>query len=406
MSHGYDATEFKSESKSPITTHAGLNVGERKRDPKYVKYEDKPEEAKGIKDLREKAKLKDKPTTADGKKGLKDLPSVVAQVGNAASFLQNMYSMMSMVSAISGGGSQTSKKELIQDSLSGALAILVNRWGYDKVINVLDSALANDNIKIIDETYRELVINAIANLYKSAVEYGPNNVPIYSYSTVTVIGPVPSPLVTTVPDLYTQQYYIQADDPYPGYVRWNSPDNTEYVFTERKIGDKYYVSAQEEIYSISEEELAEALDPYIRDENLTARILNNLLLQQDENVEYNTNEKTLGKGTGGGGENAARLLMSLLGYISTITNLQKSAQLPFSVLSKGSINISLKSYEKRMTELKKMKSMLKSAATPPSPASLLSELSAVSSVVSTVQSVASTVQTVAPSVKLPNILQG
>lgn len=333
--------------------------------PKYAHRRNKPEEpVNATNTKREEAELADKPTTADGERGNKDLPSVLAQVGAAAAFLPNMYSMMGMITAMIGGRSQTSRKQIIETSLSGALAILVNKWGYDRVINVFDIALQGDNIKQIDEIYRNNVKNAIANLYKAAVEFGPNNVPVYTYSTVTTIGPVPSPLVTTVPDLYIQQYYLQAEDPYPGYIRWNSQDGTEFVFTERKIGDKYYVSPQQEIYSVSEQEMADALDPYIRDENLTAKILNDLLREQDSNIQANTKEKTLGKGTGSGGLNSLRLLLSLIGPISAATNAVKLSQLPFSVMNQGSVSKSLEEYEKNQAEAARLKQQLKQAATP------------------------------------------
>jgi hypothetical protein len=363
MSHGYPANTALLSGKA-ITTHTSLNIGEITKTPEYAKLLDKKiEGAKGVTDLRDEASdLKDKPTTADAQKGTKDLPSAVAQVGNASALLPNMYSMMAMISSIMSGRSQTSRKKTIEDSLSGALAILVNKWSYDKVIRVLDAALANNKINLIDEVYRDIVKNAIANLYKAAVEFGPDNVPVYSYSTVTTIGPVPSPLVEIVPDLYVQEYFIQANDPYPGYIKWNSQDGSKFVFTERKLGDRYYVSPQEEIYSISETELAEALDPYIRDENLTASILNNLLREQDSNIAANSKEKTQGKNSSG--ENALKLLQSLLGYISEMTNQQRSTQLPPSVLNKSSISTSLNNFETNMAELKDIKKKTKQAVTP------------------------------------------
>lgn len=360
-----DSKDEKADLKSGVTTYGPIVKRPVTPTPKYAYRNNNPEEKVNATDKkRQEAKLADKPTTADGEKGNKDLPSVVAQVGNAASFLPNMYSMMGMITALVGGRSQTSRKKIIEDSLSGALAILVHKWGYDKVINVLDVALAGDNFQQIDEIYRTNVKNAISNLYKAAVEFGPNNIPVYTYSTVTTIGPVPSPLVTTVPDLYIQQYYLQAEDPNPGYIKWNSQDGTEFVFTERKIGDKYYISPQQEIYSISEQQLADALDPYIELETLTAPILNDLLREQDSNIQTNTKEKTLGKGTGSDGVNSLRLLMSLIGPISAATNLQKSLQLPFSVMNKGSVSKSLQAYEKNQAEAAKLKQQLKQAATP------------------------------------------
>lgn len=363
IDRGFKPSAPYSDVAAPISRSPLQGIGETDTETSYANTPDKPKDQIGVKDLRNEASdLKDKPTTADAQRGTKDLPSVIAQVGEAAAFLPNMYSMMAMISAIMSGRSQTSRKKTIEDSLSGALAILVNKWGYDKVIRVLDAALANNKINLIDEVYRDIVKNAIANLYIAAVKYGPDKIPVYTYSTVTTIGPVPSPLVKIVPDLYVQEYFIQANDPYPGYIKWNSQDETEVVFTERKIGDRYFVSPQEEVYSISETELAEALDPYIRDENLTASILNNLLRDQDSNIAANSKEKTQGKNSSG--ENSLKLLQSLLGYISKMTNQQRSSQLPPSVLNKSSISTSLNNFETNMAELKDIKKKTKQAVTP------------------------------------------
>lgn len=372
MSHGYTSKETKIEPKH-ITTSAGLGTGARNPKPEYVKHEDKPDEAKGVNDLREKAQLKDKPTTANAKKGLKDLPSIISQVGNAAAFLQNMYSQMGMVSALMAGSSQSSRKETIEDSLTGALSILANKWTYSRVIDVFDEALAGEKINLIDEVYRDTVKNAVAKLYLKALEYGENNIPVSTYSTVTEIGEPPGTIDLYPPDSYLQQYYPIAEDPYPGYIRWNSPNTDEYVFTVRKIGDKYYSSPQEEVYSISEQELAENLDPYIENFNLTAGDLNLMMREQESNIENNTDEKTVGKGSGG--PNAQAVASQILGYIGTINQLQQSLQLPFSVLNQGKVKETLGKYEKQMTKIKTMKDMLKKASVPPQAAALVGQIS-------------------------------
>ena len=391
---------------------------DRKEKPDCFSPQDRSENAVGTKDLRNKTdkSISDRPTTASAKKGLKDLASVVNQVGKTAVHLQNMYSMMSQVSSIlssmgSSGDDEdkptpsSGKKKIIEDALTGALAILIKKWGYDAVIAAFDNALQNNGIQFIDEDYREIVKNALANAYKSAVEYGPDNVPVYTYSTVTTIGPVPSPLVSVVPDMYTQEYYIQKDDPYPGFIKWNSLDGESYVFTERKIGDVYYVSADEEIYSMAEEELAKGLDPYMEDANLTAKILNDLLLQQNINVENNTDEKTLGKGAGSGGANVQQLLQQLLGFLSTASNLQKSLQLPVSVLNKGSIQKTMQKYEKSTAKVKQMSKLLDKALVIPSVASQVTAgIAAVQS--GNISQIASSATQVASAagVKVPKVL--
>ncbi len=370
---GYKSNPTIVDPTDPIFRHSQLGIGSYFEDiPKYVHHQDRNEkETAGTKNLRDKTdkSISDKPTTASAQKGLKDLPSVVNQVGKSAVHLQNMYSIMAQVSSIlssmgsSGDNDErpapsAGKKKKIEDALTGALAILINKWGYDKVITAFDNALANNGIKFIDADYREIVTNALANAYKAAVEFGPNNVPVYTYSTVTTIGPVPSPLVTTVPDMYTQEYYTQKDDPYPGYIKWNSFDGESYVFTERKIGDRYFVSPDEEVYSIAEQELATGLDPYMELGNLTAQILNELLVQQNTNIENNMDEKTLGKGAGSGGANVQQLLQQLLGFLSTATNLQKSAQLPMSVLNQGNVQKTIQKYEKSTAKNKQMSKLL------------------------------------------------
>jgi hypothetical protein len=314
--------------------------------PRYL------EDGAPLSDVRDKlAPNADKPTTAAGEKGELDLPSVMSQIdpNGLSSVLPAMFSQFALAATAMRGSSQSSRKKIIEDSLSGALAILVNKYTYDQVIEVFNEALKNKAIKLIEVEYRDIVKGALANLFKTVVQFGPNNVPVYTYSTVTTIGPVPSPLVTIVPDLYIQQYYIQSEDPYPGFVKWVSQDETEFVFTKRKIGDIYYKTPQEEIYSISEQELSEKLDPYIRDRNLTARILNDLLKEQDTNVENNTSEKTMGKNSS---KNLANFLLQLLGYVATIINSQKSTQLPVSVLNQSSISSSLDAYSKNIAMVK------------------------------------------------------
>lgn len=333
--------------------------------PKYAHKRDRPKPINATKKTKdEEAELGENPTTADGERNNKDLPSVLSQVGNAAAFLPNMYSMMGLINALVDGKSQSSRNKLLEECLTGALAILSRKWGYDRVIDVFDTAIEGEKIQQIDTKYLEPLKNSLANLYKLAVQYGEDNIPVSSYPTVTIIGPPPTPLVTTVPDLYIQQYYKVNEDPYPGYIRWNSSDGTEFVFTERTLGDPYFISAQQEIYSISEQEFAEKLEPYVRDQNLTAAILNQILREQDEKIKADTNEKTLGSGTGAGGENALMLIMSLISVLSASTNVVRSVHLPFSVLNQGSISSSLQRFERSQAEAARLKDQLRQAATP------------------------------------------
>jgi len=368
---------------SPQTFLELTGAHKAKDEKKYADHSNGNKDGnQGCNNLKEKAankNLTDRPTTADGPKGLLDLPSCVAQVGKNSVRLPNAYNAMDRASLIMAGmGSSNSDgkktpsssiKIIIEDALTGAMKILVLRWGYDKVIRVFDKALENDNINLIDEEYREIVLNAVENIKLAAIEYGKDNIPVYTYSEVTTIGQKPSPIVNIVPDLYVQEYYLPKDDPYPGFIKWNSPDETDFVFTERKLGDKYFVTPKEEVYSIAEQELADALNTYIELETLTARILNEILNEQNENVENNIDEKMLGKGAGSGGGNALSLIQQLLGAAGTSTNNQRSEQQPVSVCNNSSIEQTLKNFEKNLAKAKQMKNELDKAFTPKGPTS-------------------------------------
>lgn len=345
------------------------------------------------------APKKDLPTTADAVVGLLSLPSAIAAVDpqGLSSIAPMMYPMLGQISSASSGSSQSSRKRVIQDALTGALNILANKYGFDAVVAVFDTVLSNGGLDQVTEVYRDIVVNALANLYQNFITYGAGQLPESSYDTVTEkMYPPPDPVVSVVPDLYVQQYYTKQNDPYPGYIQWLSPDFTQSVFTERTLGDTYYSNADEEIYSIAEKELALALDAYIVNKNLTVVILNKLMAQQDSNVDENTQEKTSGTNVA---TEAMNLLMQLSGYAGTIANLQQSIQLPVSVLNQGSIKKSHQNFLKNIAQLRQEKEKAKKGAQPASPLSALnSALGAVSGVTSAVSGITSAVSGVTSAV--------
>lgn len=338
-------------------------------------------------------------STILAQKGLKNLADVVAQfdpqgTGQVAPY---MYSMLQQILSAAGGNSGSkssgsapspSSKRTVEDALTGALSILANKYSFEQITETFNNALKNNGIKLIDQEYRSIVKNALANLYKNYTLYGPGNMPYFVPSAVvTTIGPVPSPLVTVVPDLYVQQYYYPSQDPYPGYIKWVLPQEDDEaeeiaVFTERKIGDIYYISPDEEIYSLAEQELALALDPYVENKNLTAKILNDLLADETETVEKNKREKSSGKNSS---QNLLKLLIQLAGYAGQLTQKQQSVQLPVSVLNKGSINKTQQNFMENISKIRDMKSKGKKASTELSSAISLG-LSVLSTVVDKINS--------------------
>lgn len=365
--------ELKSAKGSPTFRLTGKPL----IDPEKSKYlyhpEPKGQKPKNYAAAEKDAPNRDKPTTADAKKGLKDLPSAMAAVDpqGLSSIAPMMYQMLGQIASASKGTSQSSRKTVIEDALTGALSILANTYTFDYLTLVFDNALGNGGIDLIDAEYQDIVKNAIAKLYTNYIAYGEQNLPVTTYPVVTEIGTAPTPVVTVVPDLYMQQYYTLQNDPYPGYIKWVSQDGTDFVFTQRKIGEPYYASPDEEIYSVAEQELAKRLEPFVIANNLTAYELNNSLVEQNTNVENNTQEKTGGKNSA---QKAVEILTQLAGYAGQITNLQQKLQLPLSILNQGGIKKSQEAFMKNIGLIKQEKEKAKKAAQPLGAAAALGSL--------------------------------
>ena len=323
---------------------------------------------------------RDKPTTADAKKGLLDIVAAAAAVDpkGLSSIAPQMFKMFGQIAAAAEGSSESSRKQTVEDALSGALAILSNKYTFERITLVFNNALENDGINLIDANYRTVVKNALANLYKNYLIYGEGNIPVSTYETVTVIGTEPSPLVTVIPDLYVQQYYTKETDPYPGYIEWISQEGTDTIYTARSIGDPYYTSANQEVYSDAEQQLAIDLEPYIINDDLTSPILNNLLTDGESQIEKNNADKTGGKNSS---QQIMSVLMKLAGYAGQITNLQQTLHLPISILNQGKIKKSQEAFMKNIGELRQAKDKARQAIKPLSPVSgLLSAVGAVGAV--------------------------
>lgn len=354
---------------------------------KEAKYAHPPhvknDTGKKLKDVRKKlAKNADKPTTASGEKGQKDLPSLVQQVDpqGQAQVLPQLYqnigminSLLSLGSGMKGGGGggtdpmtglilpsiSTGVIDVITDSFTGALAILVGRYGYERVIKVFADLIAANGTAAINGSYRNIVLNSLSNLIRIALYYGPSSIPISSYGVYdqTFYGDfAPNIIISeaSVPDLYKKVYYASIEeDPYPGFVQWISPDGTTSVYTRRKNGDYYYTSAAEETFSTSELSLANSLDPYVKlnlPAVLTMAIFNDILDGEGAAVEANIMNLNLGNNTGGGsGSQMMGMMMGMLGgLLQQLIMMFTSEQLPTSVLNQGNMNQLTQQFTKDM----------------------------------------------------------
>lgn len=373
-----DNTFEKNKTVSP--NHKKLG-GQKPKIGKEVKYADppavKPDQSKSLDDARDKfAKNADKPTTASGESGDTDLVQLVKKVDpqGKAQALPEMYNNLMQMKGIlglgsgmgggfgggggGGGGQQIQPpipagiSSVIEDSFTGALAILTRRYGFERVISVFVNLLA-DGTNGIDYRFVNIVKNSIANLIKIALYYGPLNIPVSQYDETVYGDIVPSPLVQTPPDLYIKQYYPIQYDPYPGYIEYKSQDGKQTVYVKREPQSYVFVSSSEEIFSISEREIAEDLDPYITITNpltLTKSRLNEILLSQVDNIDNNISDFNMGNNTGSQNSNSSSNLIGMLGgQLQQLLSMFQSEQLPKSVLEQGDIQKTIQQFTKDMS---------------------------------------------------------
>ena len=342
-----------------------------------VKYADapavKPDKSKKLSDVREKfAKNADKPTTASEEAGQKNLPSIIKKIdpeGRAQvlpELYQQMQQMMGIMSMGSGGGGggggqngspsnpPSGTTAIMQDSFTGCLAILTRSYGFERVIEVFTDLLSNGGINKVDARFTKIVQNALSNLIKLALYFGPINIPVSVYNKTIYGDIVPSPLVdiSKVPDFYVKQYFPFDQDPYPGFIKWVYSDGS-ILWTKREPNSYYFETSSEEVFSVSERELATDLSPYVKIENpvtpFTVEIFNSILIKQVDNIEENTLNNSVGNNSGGQGSGGGNNMAGALGgQLQSLMGMLTGQQLPLSVLNQGEVNNVMQQFQKDM----------------------------------------------------------
>ena len=304
---------------------------------KEVKYAKPPhvasDDAKKLSDVREKfAKNADKPTTASDNDG-KKLPEIMQNVDpqQMMQMLPQMFKKMSKVRDQMNMMIPSAMKNIFQDAFTGALKILVIRYGYDEVIYVFNRTFGIEGFDEVIPSYQSIVKNAFIDLVREAAFEGPNSIQVSPFETVRYGTIIPIPVVETdeVPDLYVKVYYTPETDPHPGYIEWEAPDGSKSVYVRRSETDIPASSASEEAFNTAEIGVADDLSPYIIDgfeedptrlKILTVKDLNDILEKQMEILIDNGQNNTQGNGTGnnnkgGGGGGGGNQIQKLLGKL-------------------------------------------------------------------------------------------
>ena len=302
------------------------------------------------------AELANKETTSSVHPSVKTLPGAMSKAGQGAGFLPKMYPSMASVSSLVSGDSESSRKRIMTLALSEAYVVLSNSRTYEKLDIILSSI--SENILNVTELYQDVVTESYTSIQNDYETYGSSVIPTITYKTVLQIGDPPVGLDTTIPDLYTQVYYSYDEDPNPGYTKWISSDESEYVFIARVLGERYYESIDEEILSLAVEKAVLALDPYVVLESMTISVFNDILASIDSDVNTKNKEKTLGKNSSG--LNVSSLMQILMGAAGTRSSAQSSQQMARSgqVLDSSKMSALMTSHEDKVAKAAKISQLL------------------------------------------------
>ena len=300
-----------------------------------------------------------------------------------------------------GGGSATptaSVIELLTDALTGALAILVKQYGFERVINFLDDVLGGGKYELIPDEYKPIVKNALVTLLVCVVIYGEKDIPTSELPEIVFGDKIPENLVSSVPDLYVQQFYFPDQDPYPGYIQWEGPDG-DLIYTIRGAEDLPFSTTEDYVYSVAEQGLAAALKVYFENEDLifTVALFVALLIKYCEEIEEKGMDVTVGKNGNNFSGDLTKLLGPVLGAASTFT---KSNHIPQSILNQSQLNEALNQFNKAQGRIKQVikPSSLKAGQIDPS--------SAISSVVSSIGFIKNLINDGLTSTQISNVASG
>ena len=316
----------------------------------------------------------DVPSTAGANPKTKKIKTVLDEMDpqRLSEIYKNMHNELSKIDSLlaysnsSGGGNETPASEVklsLTDSLTGALSILVKKYGYNTVIELFSEFLNDVTISSMPTDYQEIVRNSFIALYITYVIYGEKDIPVSVLPEIVNGNNIPTELVSinNVPDLYVQQYYTVDTDPYPGFIEWIGPDD-EKIYTVRGITDFPYENIDDHVYSLAEQGLAKVLDVYFvnTDIKLSVALFLAMLIEFCNLIEDQGIKSTVGKN----GNNFSGNLQTLLGSVlGTLTQTALTGHVPNSFLNQSKINNVISKANKMQGRINKaMKPAFKKAA--------------------------------------------
>lgn len=296
------------------------------------------------------------------------LSEIFKNMHNEFNKISNMlsFSLPSGSSSSSTPTPTSSVSDILIDALTGALALLVREYGYERVVNFLVNILGDGKHLLLPDEYKIIVRQALIILIVAVVLYGESDIPVSELPEIVFGDNIPENLVTFVPDLYVQNFYSFENDPYPGYIEWEGPDG-DLVYTIRGVDDLPYSSSEDYVYTLAERGLYEALKIYFENENIVISIVIfiSLLYRFCKEIEENGMNVTVGKNGNKSTIDVTSLLGSVLGGM---TNLAQNVHIPDSILDKTKLTQALNEFKQTQGRIKQVlkPSFIKAAKTDPS----------------------------------------
>ena len=307
-----------------------------------------------------------------------DISSAIQQVGTSGTIMSNMVTSLNAVSTIMTMMNKTNSQNINTgvnqysiSALTAALSILSNTYGFFKVINLFSVAFSNNGFNNLENAYSTIVSEAITNFIDNGIQNNFINLPYNIIPPANITGTIsPSPLISSPPDFYIQQYYVYTNDPYSGYIQWEGPQG-DFVYTKRTLADPNYISADQAIIDIAQQEFVAAFTPFFLQNSLNIDDINYVLDNVIPNTSSNATNNSLGNNSS---LNIMGLVSMLLGTIGSMINIANAFHIPSSVLNQSSINSTLQKFASNMSFLQQMKNKSAAAFSIPSSVSNLASL--------------------------------
>ena len=311
-----------------------------------------------------------------------DLPAALAQVGTSGEIMPSMVSLLSIVRSLmtmsnqvnSNNGNNTGTDQYVISAFTSALSIMANKYGFWFVVKVLVNAFSQGAYSELNPDFDGIVTTSIVNFIQNGITSNFTNLPFTAIPGSNLLpqpGMSPSPIVSSPPEYYIQQYYSITSDPYPGYVQWESATGGEYAYTVRANTQPNYASSEAAIEGGAQIQLVIYLDPFFAANFLTVGDINYVLEIVVPETVTTAQTNALGSGSS---SNMLGLASLLLGLIGTMINNSQSNHLPNSVLNQSSMTNTLQKFASNMNILQMMKNKSMVAFALPSALSSLGSL--------------------------------